>query len=284
MTKQPFQRKFVRLHSSPDPNPDPDRSEESVREHSTESEDEPVDFLYTPHITREEINAICSRVMPGFEVRDEMLYQRALVHKSIQKFVRRATQDPLEYLRQSNERLEYLGDSVVGLAVADFLYSTYDDQDEGYLTRSRTKIVRGKTLAGFAESIGLSGNILMSRQVKRNRRFLEDAFEAFVGAMYFDKGFETAKTFVLKVIERYFDENLIDREDNFKDVLLRYAQFANTSLPEYNVVKEEGKPHERMFTVEVVLFGKRQGKGCARVKKEAEQIAAKQALRRLNVE
>jgi ribonuclease III len=247
-------------------------------------------FLYFPHVKREDIENILGNVLEDNKINDPFWYQRALVHKSIQKFVKKEEKKELilDYLKESNECLEYIGDATLGMVVAVYLFDKFPGKNEGDLTKYRTRIVRGSTLSYFADKIGLKNKILMSEQVinlngKDNRRFLEDAFEAFVGAVYYDRGFEYVKKFIFGVIDKFMDDSKIIRDDNYKDILLRYSQFQNIDLPEYNVISEEGKPHERSFTVEVILFGKRQGKGRAKIKKEAEQIAAQKAIERLNI-
>ena len=264
MKKRPIQRKIINISESSD-------SEDSDK--SNEIDDA---FIYIPHISKEGIEKILGSVM-NIKVNKVELYQRALVHKSIQKYVKKAKNKDgiLSYLKKSNECLEFVGDATIGLIIADYLYSQYPDKNEGDLTKYRTRIVRSKTLAFFAEKIGINGNILMSEQVirmngKKNKRFLEDAFEAFVGAIYYDKGFEIAKEFVLEVVKKFLDESKILKDDNYKDLLLRYAQFSGVEHPEYNVINEEGKPNERIFTMEVRVFGERQGKGKSKKKKDAE--------------
>lgn len=248
------------------------------------------DFLYVPHVSKENIENILSRFI-DVSVNDIDLYRRSLVHRSIQTYVRRKDSKDgiMSYLMGSNERLEFVGDATIGLIVAEYLFKKYPNKDEGELTKIRTRIVKSSSLSYFAEKIGLKGKILMSNQVinlngLENRRFLEDAFEAFVGALYLDQGLDVAKRFVIGVVDTYFDERKMLRDENYKDILSRFAQSQSIELPVYSVIKEEGKPHEREFTVSVELFGKRQGKGKAKLKKEAEQMAAKDAIKRLNVE
>lgn len=269
--KKPIERKKISISDT-----------ESDNSHS-ESEINDID-LSVPHVTRDVIESIA-----GMKVGDLKLYRRALVHKSIQKLVKEQTDGKVqEYLKESNERLEFVGDSILGAVIADYLYEKYPDKNEGYLTKYRTRIVKSSTLSFFAEKIGLKGNILMSKQVinmngLQNKRFLEDAFESWIGAIYYDKGFDAAKNFILGVIDKFLDESKILKDDNYKDLLLRYAQFIKTDHPEYNTIKEHGQPHNRQFVVEVRLFGERQGKGINRIKKEAEQLAAKEAIKRLNI-
>lgn len=250
---------------------------------SNENRDYGID-LSRDHIDRKTIEKIAG--MPVGE--DISLYQRAFVHKSIEKLARN---DPnaREYMSRSNETLEFVGDSMLGAVVADYLYKKYPDRDEGFLTTTRTKIVKSNTLAHFAEMTGMADKILMANQAiktggKSNRRFLEDAFESFLGALFYDKGFYGVQTFLLRVIEKYFDDGLVAKNDNYKDILLRYSQYIKTSLPEYNVTKEYGPPHDREFLVEVKLFGKRQGKARGKKIKNAEQEAAREAIKRLEID
>lgn len=269
VSKKPISRKVIQVSDT--------------ESNSSRSDSETEIDLNVPHITVEKINKIA-----GFNVGRVDLYRRALVHKSIQKLVKQSEGKTLDYLKESNERLEFVGDSILGAVIADYLYNKYPDKDEGYLTKYRTRIVKGKTLAFFAEKIGIKGSVLMSRQVismngLENKRFLEDAFESFIGAIFYDKGFEVAKKFIITIIEKYLDESKILNDDNYKDLLLRYAQFIKTPHPEYNTINEYGQPHNKQFVVEVKLFGERQGKGIARIKKEAEQLAAKEAIKRLNI-
>jgi ribonuclease-3 len=237
-----------------------------------------------PHVTREEIQNIL-----GVKIKNVSYYQRALVHKSIYKSVKRySAPEPLqEYLNQHNERLEFLGDSVLGLIVANYLYHKYPDKDEGFMTRIKTKLVNGTQLAKLAKQINLGKYILMSNHVQNikgrdSQKILEDAFEAFLAAIFKDLGFDAANFFVINLINTLdFSEVLL--EDNYKDLLLKWSQskFKNCT-PEYNLISTEGPPHNRMFTVRVNINGTLYEHGTAKSKKQAEQNAAQQTLIKLN--
>jgi ribonuclease-3 len=252
------------------------------------SESESSIDLYNPHVSIKTIESIA-----GIKVNNPDIYRRALVHKSIQKLVKRAEYPDkvLDYLKESNERLEFLGDSVLGSTVALYLYNKYPDKDEGMLTKYRTRIVKSSTLSYFAKKIGIQGNILMTNQVKSmngmdNNRFLEDAFESFIGAMRLDFGVHgtvVCEKFIIKIIDSFMDESKILKDDNYKDLLLRYTQYIKTAAPVYNVIDESGQPHERNFTIEIVLFDKVQGSGKAKTKKAAEQLASLEAIKRLDI-
>jgi ribonuclease-3 len=229
-----------------------------------------------PHVTREDI-----QIMIGMKIKNVSYYQRALVHKSIYKAVKRYQGDNIqEYLLQHNERLEFLGDSVLSLIVANFLFHKYPDCDEGFLTRIKTKLVNGTQLAKLAKQINLGKNILMSNHVQNikgrdSQKILEDAFEALLAAIFNDLGFDAVNSFVLNIINTLdFEEILI--EDNYKDLLLRYAQHdkIKPTTPEYILVSTDGPPHNRSFTVAVTINGIKHCEGSGKSKKQAEQVAA----------
>ena len=241
--------------------------------------------LSTPHVSRQEIENIL-----GMRPKNLDYYRRALVHKSVQRNVRKAqeangSKSVLEYLTMSNERLEFLGDSVLGLIVSNYLYDKYPTKDEGFMTRTKTKLVCGKNCAKLAQSLNLGNHILMSRNVQKtsNVKILEDAFEAFVGAIYKDLGFKFAQAFVYRLLEENLDINNMLEDNNYKDILLRYCQSEAKPLPEYITIKEEGPPHERLFTVSVQVGTEHWGTGePGASKKEAEQMAAKSAIEKLD--
>ena len=237
-----------------------------------------------PHVSREDI-----QIMIGMKIKNVSFYQRALVHKSIYKAVKRYQGNDLQdYLLQHNERLEFLGDSVLSLIVANFLFHKYPDQDEGFLTRIKTKLVNGTQLAKLAKQINLGKYILMSNHVQNikgrdSQKILEDAFEALLAAIFNDLGFDAVNSFVLNIIDTLdFNEVLI--EDNYKDLLLKYAQHDKIKpcTPEYTLVSTDGPPHNRTFIVAVVMNGKNYSQGTGKSKKQAEQSAAFLTLTNLN--
>jgi ribonuclease-3 len=235
-----------------------------------------------PHVTREDIQIL----LGGIKIKNVCYYQRSLVHKSIHKAVKKYPTPELlqEYLTQHNERMEFLGDSVLGLIVANYLYNKYPDKDEGFLTRIKTKLVNGTQLAKLARKIHLGKHILMSNHVENikgrdSQKILEDAFEAFLAALFKDLGFDAVNSFVVELINNLdFEEILI--EDNYKDILLKHSQkvFKNCT-PEYALVDTFGPPHNRVFTVVVMINGDRYEQGTGKSKKQAEQMAAEKTLK-----
>jgi ribonuclease-3 len=224
------------------------------------------------------------------------IYRRSLVHKSLQKNVRKninKKQDVLDYMLESNERLEFLGDAVFGLVVANLLFDKYPDEDEGFMTRMRTKIVRSSHCAKFAKVLGLDNYIITGNKVVRvkdsdgkisNNRVMEDAFESFVGAIYKDLGFKHAESFIVRLINEHVDFTHMLVDDNYKDILMRYTQAYEYELPIYDTVKVEGPPHSRKFVVSVSLKKngseniKEVGLGSGSSKKAAEQKAAQSTI------
>ena len=213
----------------------------------------------------------------GMPVGSLDLYDHALRHRSL---FRGQTSDGTE----SNERLEFLGDAVLGTIAAEVLYRTFPDRSEGFLTRTRATLVNGKALAGYAEAIGLAPLILMSENMdasagRANQTILADAFEAVVGAVYLDLGFAASRRFVNAVLERCVDLSVAASDrSNHKSRLLEYVQGLGLPQPTYEVVSEEGPSHDRTFTIVAVVDGEPAGQGADRSKKGAEQIAAREAL------
>ena len=233
---------------------------------------EPIVKVEAPPLNKNDID-----LLVGTKVRDLSLYQRAFTHKSALK----------NYLLDSSfETLEFIGDSVLGFVITKFLFDKYEHKQEGFLTRARTKLVRGETLAKIAKTIGLDKFILMDEKGIRNGwnnnpKVLEDAFEAVVGAIYMDLGMLHAKRFVLDIFtnESIVDLELINRDDNFKDILMRWCQSRRIDLPDYQITSQE----RGVFMISVVVDGVVSGVGKARNKKAAEQSAAKMALTDLDL-
>ena len=265
-----------------------------------DSDDEIFD-LSKPHISRDEIKKILSTGLPeGSFMRPKNLefYRRSLVHKSLQKSVRHALYNKRSvqpYMIESNERIEFLGDAVLNLVAANVLYDKYPDKDEGFMTRMRTKIVRDKQCARFAKVLGLQNHILTGKKVVRvkdldgkitNGKLLEDAFESFIGAIYKDLGFNSAESFIMRLIRDHVDFSSLLIDDNYKDILMRYSQAFDYELPVYETINVDGPPHNRKFVISISLYRKGTGVSTKREfglgegssKKAAEQAAAKACI------
>lgn len=259
--------------------------------------------LKDPHVNRDEIHQLI-----GFKPKNLDYYRRALVHKSIKKHAIHfeSNNQPIQdYMKESFERMEFLGDAVLNLIVANLLYDRYPDKDEGFMTRLRTKIVRSSNCSYFAKCINLGKYILAGYTIQQNYkdnnnridndRILEDAFESLLGAIYKDLGLPYAEHFLLKLINTHlnFDE-LLSIDDNYKDILMRYTQINDYELPIYELMSINNNDNDdktiknkltKTFTVSVTLkehnndhFIKNIGIGTGSTKKEAEQNACKNAL------
>jgi ribonuclease-3 len=213
-------------------------------------------------------------------VGDVSLYRRALTHRSV---LRGQTDTHL----RSNERLEFLGDALLGFIVGEVLYRTFPDEDEGFLTRLRAKLVSKRALAGYARQMDLGAHLLMTENAARGRgrenpSILSDAFEALLGAVYLDQGFTSAQAFVQKrALDTVDFQELATAEENYKSVLQERLQKDNRPLPTYTVTDVAGPSHDRTYTVEVLIDGQSHGQGVAGSKQKAEQQAARKALQRL---
>jgi ribonuclease-3 len=227
-------------------------------------------------------------------------YRCAMVHKSYctrknENFFEGNVDCPANCIplqEESNERLEFLGDSVLSIAIASYLFERYPDENEGFLTRLRTKIVNGKMLAKLSKLIGLEKYILISKQIEENdgrniSNILEDAFEAFLAAVYLDFDYETAKTFIISIVETHLDfSELIRTNTNYKDQILKHFQHTHGYTPKfYEVDVETDSNNHKCF--KVCLKDKANNiisRGEGGSKKEAENAAAKKALERLCIE
>lgn len=227
----------------------------------------------------ESLTPAAVRDITGQPVGDIDLYVQAMRHRS--QLRGRPGSDI-----DSNERLEYLGDAVLGFVTAEYLYRKYPDEAEGFLTRLRSKLVNGKALAARARSIGLdrllliSDNLRQQGQPQQMTSIMSDAFEALIGAIYLDHGMSGARAFIMRTMLEPLDlDALMQREDNPKSALLEFAQARGWSQPSYEVLEASGPSHKRHFTVQVQVQGEPGGIGEAGSKKQAEQRAAAEALR-----
>ena len=206
----------------------------------------------------------------GTKIGDLSLYQKAFTHKSALK--------QYENIEHSYETLEFIGDSVLGFVVTKWLFDRYESQQEGFLTKARTKLVRGDTLAAIARKLQLQDVVLMDEKGMRNKwnnntKILEDVFEALCGAIYMDLGLLHTKEFILRIYEdpSFVDMQCLLVDDNFKDHLMRYCQTNNFPLPEYRITDHT----DGVFVIDAYVNDAFLGRGWAKSKKQAEQNAAR---------
>lgn len=213
----------------------------------------------------------------GTSIDNPFIYIRALSHRS-------TLVDDNFTSTDSYERLEFLGDAVLDLIVTEVIFDLFPKKDEGFLTKLRAKLVNGDTLAIYAQKLELSDLMLLGRRVRgqgieHSKSVLADVFEALVGALYLDAGYESASKFVRSVIENFIDfKTITGTLDNYKSLLLEFAQAHRMEIPTYNVTSEKGPDHDKTFEIEVLVDQKPIAKGKGKSKKEAEQLAAQKAL------
>ena len=269
-------------------------------------------------ITKENISKLLAKGGIHKEPNNLELWQRAFIHKSycknrkknymFDKLLKQAEEEAKEdssseeeevdldiaipLYEDSNEKLEWLGDGILQGIITRYLWKRFGAQtDEGFLTRTRSKLVKTETLSKLAKCIGLDEFIMMSRDVEKhfngrdNAKILEDAFEAFLGVLSLDFGDEEGpglcQRFFLTVLEYHIDmAEVVHRNTNYKDRLMRFYQKEfNGKYPIYNLSNEEGPLNNRTYTMYVCSpTGGKVGQGTGRSKKQAEQACAKEAL------
>lgn len=214
----------------------------------------------------------------GFYPNNVFLFEKALVHKS-------ALHDQKSVYSESNERLEFLGDAILGAVVADYLYGKYPNKDEGYLTKMRSKIVSRNSLNKLAKQLGLN-KLVISQLDKKSKTdsIFGNAFEALIGAIYLDKGFHACEGFIVeKVIVPYVSLSKLETEEtNFKSRVIEWGQKEKKSI-EFEIIAELGEGRGKVFHACVKLDGKVISEGMEKSKKKAEQLAAEAFCEKLNV-
>ena len=225
----------------------------------------------------------------SYEFHNKELIKRALTHSSY------SNESGLKnHHIYCNERLEFLGDSVLSLISSKYLYENFSDCPEGELTRMRAEVVCERALAGYSEKIGLGKYLLLGigeekNQGRERKSILADAFEALLAAIYLDAGednMQTVRNFLLPFITSEIEK--IGKNKGFngdpKSLLQQFVQQAEGDFLEYVVVGQSGPDHMKMFRVEARLNSNIIGRGQGRSKREAEQNAAREALKLFNVE
>ena len=228
---------------------------------------------------RDEFEGLQRRI--NYRFRDRGLLEHALTHKS------RAAEDASGGVAD-NESLEFLGDAVLGLVVANVLFRRFPEYDEGQKSKVKASVVSTASLARHAEQMGLGDHLLLGRgEEKTGGRFkqalLADAYEALIAAIYLDGGFDAATDFLqrelLEAIDLGASQTIVG--EDYKSALQERLQALGHPLPEYRIAGETGPDHRKVFRVEVVVNGEVLGTASGNAKKEAEQEAARLALDRL---
>lgn len=210
------------------------------------------------------------------------LYKLALIHSSVAREMK-------DGYRESNERLEYLGDAILGAVVAEYLFKKYPYKDEGFLTEIRSRIVSRESLNTLARKIGIDHLVIYdtkrSKVSPQSFKYLYgDAMEAFVGAVFLDKGFHFCRHFIIeKLLGNHFDmDELVETDTNYKSRLIEWAQRNNKQV-QFELLSERSYGAYRQFKVKVILDGEEISRGNGYSKKKAEQDAARKACEQFSI-
>jgi len=218
----------------------------------------------------------------GIKFKDKLLLSRSLTHRSYLNEHPEAVED--------NERLEFLGDAVLDFLVGAWLYNRFPEMSEGSLTRLRSALVRTEQLAEFSKQVGLGKALRLGHGEEesggRERQALLCAtFEAFVGALYLDSGIDEVTDFLEPLLEAVADTVLSSGNiQDSKSKLQEWVQSKGNSAPVYQMISARGPDHSKLFEVEVLINGKKFGRGTGRSKQSAAKAAAQEALSLLGIE
>ena len=218
----------------------------------------------------------------GYSFKDKNILKEALTHSSYANELKARKQ-----VAVCNERLEFLGDSVLSVVVSEHLFEKFSSNPEGELTQRRALLVQSASLAAYSRSIGLGDYLYLGHGEEKNRgrerqSTLENAFEALVAAIYLDageNGLDEVRRFVLPIVDKYLEENYDYKHIDAKTELQQLIQQAEGDFLEYVVVAERGPDHKKEFEIVARLNSNIIGRGKGNSKREAEQNAAKEALR-----
>jgi ribonuclease III len=207
------------------------------------------------------------------------LYKLAIKHVSV-------AEETINGFKISNERLEYLGDAVLGAVVAEFLFLKFPYRDEGFLTETRSRIVNREALNQIAIKIGLAkvvNNEYKGKNLSSHKSIYGDTLEAIVGAVYLDRGYKFCKKFILKCIIIHFDvDDIISTTSNFKSKIIEWSQKENKEV-DFKTISVTGNQRFKEFHVQLFVGGELLSEGKGPTKKKAEQEASKNACEKLNI-
>lgn len=214
------------------------------------------------------------KIITGLPPVNLALYKQAMRHSSVATVNTKGIKD-------SYERLEYLGDAILGMVVAEYLFHQYPFKEEGFLTVIRSKIVNREALSGLAQKIGLKQLVQYNQGLRSHQSVFGDCMEALIGAVYLDYGFNPCKKFIMqKLIKPHYDLNeLISTTTNFKSKLLEWSQKENKEL-KFEILSET----DRRFTAQVLIDNISMEKGYGFSKKKAEQDAARKTFQSLKLD
>ncbi len=232
--------------------------------------------IYNAYFSPERDVARRLKQIIGFTPSNLRIFKQAFFHKS--------TQSEKDYAIQNNERLEYLGDAVLGTIVAEYLFQKYPNADEGFLTKMRSKIVKRKSLNKIGDSMGVDMLLNEFNNTRISRSMLGNAVEALVGAVYLEKGYDGTKRFIVRrMLRKFVDVHELERfDDNYKSQLLEYCQKKGQNVS-YRLLTRYKMDKRDRFKVAVIIDGKKIAVADDFNKKSAEQQASEKALQKLEI-
>lgn len=218
----------------------------------------------------------------GYVFKDKALLSLAFVHRSF-------INESREFIHEHNERLEFLGDSVLGLLVSEYLYRYLPETPEGELSYLRSRLVEASSCVAYVQKLDLGSYLLLGKGERMNdgrgrESILADLFEAVIGAVYLDGGIEAARRFLFKNYSSEMQAILSRPVHNWKALLQDYTQKKYQQTPIYHVVHESGPDHSKVFEIAVIINEKEWGRGVGASKKEAQQAAAAAAIAQLKLD
>jgi len=215
----------------------------------------------------------------GYCFKDKNIFLEALTHKS---FFHENPDKADAY----NERLEFLGDSVLGFVIVEYLFLSDYKLTESVMAKTKSYLVKESVLSEIANAIFLGKYLRLGKGEevtggRTKRSLLADAVEALLGAVYIDGGYEKARSLIIRLFKEKIDAIIRSGEfHDFKTELQEKTQLLFSTIPEYKIIRQEGAEHKKLFTIEVYIEGERYGDGTGKSKKEAETLAAKEALQK----
>jgi len=215
----------------------------------------------------------------GYRFRDKNIFLEALTHKS---FFHENPDKADAY----NERLEFLGDSVLGFVIVEYLFLSDYKLTESVMAKTKSYLVKESVLSEIANAISLGKYLRLGKGEevtggRTKRSLLADAVEALLGAVYIDGGYEKARSLIVRLFKEKVDTIMRSGDfHDFKTELQEKTQLLFSTIPEYKIIRQEGAEHKKLFTIEVYIEGERYGDGTGKSKKEAETLAAKEALQK----
>lgn len=241
--------------------------------------------LYNLQVSKDKKFVHDIKDISGFVPKEVFLYRLALTHSSSIKKSRKSRNAHMSVAKGCNERLEFLGDSILDSVIAEYLFKIYPTKDEGFLTEMRSKIVNRKSLNEICRKLRIDSLIQHNQSGTVNESMFGDALEAFIGAVYLDLGYRNTKRFIhQRIIEPHIHLHSVEHQIiSYKNKLIEYVQKTKMGMLMFDVIAEKGDGRNKTFRIQARVGQKVMGVGEGKNKKTAEQRASEDALHKLNM-